>query len=325
MSAEQPDVLANAYAEVDRVRADRRQTTYARSSAHLRAANSQETLRLWPTARRSASTLEDTIGGKYREEALALDRAGAMCTATRQSGAIGQVFDPTTSREAEAARRSATTSRSAAASAPHRRQFAMHRHVVSAVLQRWLDDHTRYQSRSRSRPSARQAQDQVQARTDRIVGKSPAPIIGYAKRQTARRRAMSVKGEGRPHGALRHQPRHLPRHRRRISAAPLQRLQVTCGADDAAGGLPERHAGGRHLDLQRQRPRQRHQDGDGDPRQASAVGAPVSPLRCSAAAIRSGRPIRPSQLIEHAAPTTEACCRAASPATTFDSVERWMS
>jgi cytochrome P450/NADPH-cytochrome P450 reductase len=252
-----PDALAKAYAEVDRVLGPDPgvKPTYAQVNqlGYVQQVL-KETLRLWPTAPAyGIHALEDTlIGGQYplSKHWHSIVLAPMLHRDPAVWGDRAEAFDPDNfTREAEAARPvHAYKPFGNGQRACIGRQFAMQEAtlVLGMVLQRFkLIDHTRYQLKIKESLTIKPdgLKIKVRPRTDRIVGKQSAPIVvTTAPNGAAPAGETAVKGEGRVltvlYGTSLGTCRDIADQ---ISdRAAGGGFQVSCNPlDDAANGLPE--------------------------------------------------------------------------------------
>jgi cytochrome P450/NADPH-cytochrome P450 reductase len=210
----QPDVLAKAYAEVDRVLgADPSvEPTYAQVNQLVYVAQVlKESLRLWPTAPAFAlyPYKETLIGGAYKMKrnyqivvlAPMLHRDKAVW------GEQAEVFDPANfSREAEQARpANAYKPFGNGQRACIGRQFAMQEAtlVLGMILQRFkLIDHTRYQLKLKETLTVKPDGFKIRVRRrtdrDRAGAASPVVVSSTAFVQTEAAAAPARRGHGTP-------------------------------------------------------------------------------------------------------------------------------
>lgn len=252
-----PDVLAKAYAEVDRVLgpdpsvkptyAQVTQLTYVQQIL-------KETLRLWPTAPAfGIHALEDTlIGGKYplKKHWHSIVLAPMLHRDPAVWGDRPEVFDPDNfTREAEAERPlHAYKPFGNGQRACIGRQFAMHEAtlVLGMVLQRFkLIDHLRYQLKIKESLTIKPdgLKIKVRPRTDRIIGKAPPITVSTkAPNGAAPAEETAVKGEGRVLNVLYGTSLGTCRDiaDQIADRAGGSGFQVACSPlDDYAAGLPE--------------------------------------------------------------------------------------
>lgn len=208
-----PEVLAKAYAEVDRVLGPdtSAKPTYQQVN-QLKYIGQilKETLRLWPTAPAfGIHALEDTmLGGRFplKKNYHCLVLAPMLHRDPAVWGDRPEVFDPENfSREAEAARPvNAYKPFGSGQRACIGRQFALQEAalVLGMILQRFkLIDHKRYQLKIKESLTIKPEglKIQVRPRTDRApMAKSSAPIVVSTQPNGAAPEAdQGVKGDGR--------------------------------------------------------------------------------------------------------------------------------
>jgi cytochrome P450/NADPH-cytochrome P450 reductase len=254
-----PQVLANAYAEVDRVLGPDMavKPTYAQVN-QLKYITQilKETLRLWPTAPAfGIHALEDTLlGGRYplKRNYHCLVLAPMLHRDPAAWGDQPEVFDPENfSREAEAARPvNAYKPFGNGQRACIGRQFAMQEAalVLGMILQRFkLIDHNRYQLRIKESLTIKPEglKIQVRPRTDRTqIARSSKPIVVTAQPNGAAADVEpGIRGEGRLltvlYGTSLGTCRDIAGQI--ADRAGANGFQVTNAAlDDCANGLPEK-------------------------------------------------------------------------------------